>query len=257
MIAIVSPAKTQDFQLPIRAIKSTQIRLATQTLELVEELRSYSQKRLVKLMNVSEKLAEVNFGRYKNFQHQFNEKNARQAILAFQGDVYTDIEAENYSDEDFEFAQAHFRMLSGLYGMLRPLDMMQPYRLEMKTKLKTKAGKNLYDFWGSGITELLNDDIRIQGDDILVNLASEEYFKAIDTKVLKARIITPVFKEKRGKAEPKLIALFAKRARGTMSNFIIKNRIQKPEQLRDFTDGGYRFESKGSNEETLIFIRQS
>lgn len=257
MILIISPAKTQDFTSPPLTKKFTHSRCESETLALVAELQQYSEKKLAKLMSISEKLAHLNFERYQHFHPQFTPKNSRPALLAFQGDVYTDIEVEKYSEADFEFAQRHLRILSGLYGPLRPLDLIQPYRLEMKTKLKTKKGKDLYEFWGDMVTEILNEDLMAQGDDVLVNLASNEYAKIVNWKKLKGRVISVFFKEKKGKNEPKIIPLFSKRARGTMSNFVIKNRLSNPADLKNFHEQGYKFDAKSSDEGSLVFVRQA
>lgn len=254
MIAIVSPAKTQDFQSPLQTSAFTQLRFQKESSELIGELRKLKKVDIQVLMSVSEKIAELNFGRYKNYRSTFSPSNARQALLAFKGDVYTDIEVDDYSKEDFQFAQDHLRILSGLYGLIRPLDLMQPYRLEMKIKLVNKKGKDLYAFWGTKITELLREDLADQGDDILVNLASMEYFKVIQSDLLGARIITPVFMEQK-KEGPKIVALFAKRARGMMSNYIVRNRLADPEDLKKFNQAGYRFDSKLSEGDKWVFLR--
>lgn len=257
MILIISPAKTQDFTSPLITNKFTHSRCESETLELVAELQQYSEKKLAKLMSISEKLAHLNFERYQHFQSQFTPKNSRPALLAFQGDVYTDIQIDQYSEADFDFAQQHVRILSGLYGPLRPLDLMQAYRLEMKIKLKTKRGKDICAFWGDTVTNILNEDLEAQGDDILVNLASNEYAKVVNWKKLKGRVISVFFKEKKGKKEPQIIPLFSKRARGTMSNFVIKHKLSNPEQLKEFAEAGYKFDPKSSDEGSLVFVRRS
>ena len=205
-------------------------------------------------MDVSDKIAELNYERFQQFSTPFSTENARQALFAFKGDVYTGIDIENYNCKELDFAQDHLRILSGLYGLLRPLDLIQPYRLEMKTKLKNPRGKDLYTFWGDRLAKELTKELESQKQAVLVNLASNEYFKAINKKELKADIITPVFKEhKNGKYS--VIAIFAKKARGMMSDFIIKNKIEDPERLKTFKQEGYEFSEPQSKGNELVFIR--
>jgi uncharacterized protein len=205
---------------------------------------------LMQLMDISENLAQLNRERYKNFKKTFEPQNSKQALLAFKGDVYTKIDVEKYSSEDFEFAQKHVRILSGLYGLLKPMDLIQPYRLEMGIRLENKKGKNLYDFWGSRIAKAIND---VAKGYPVINLASQEYFKAVDVQKLSSKIITPVFKEfKNGKYQ--VIGLFAKQARGMMTDFIIKNRINNPEELKVFNSGKYEFKEENERGEWL-YIR--
>jgi len=206
-------------------------------------------------MNVSTKIADLNFDRYKSWRKKFTESNAKQAILAFKGDVYTGLDAESFKAKDFKFAQAHLRVLSGLYGLLRPLDLMQPYRLEMGTKLKKDAGKKLYEIWGSDITEGLNAQLKKIKSDILINLASNEYFKSVKTKELKAEIITPAFKEFKN-GEYKMIGIYAKKARGLLSRYIIENKLSDPEDLKLFNEEGYRFNKKLSKGNNWVVTRK-
>ena len=242
MLAIISPSKTQDFsQCDIDIFSQT--RQIESSNELIGILKNKSKSQIAKLMSISEKLSELNFDRFQNFQLPFTLKNAKQAILAFKGDVYNGINAPELSHEDLEFAQGKVRMLSGLYGVIRPLDLIQPYRLEMGTKLSNEKGGDLYDYWGSDISSVLNED----EPDLIVNLASNEYSKAIDKKTLNADILDIVFKEKKGD-NYKVIGIYAKRARGLMVNYIIRNRLDKPEELKDFTDEGYRFDKDLSND---------
>jgi cytoplasmic iron level regulating protein YaaA (DUF328/UPF0246 family) len=201
-------------------------------------------------MSLSEKLSELNFDRFQKFQLPFTLKNAKQAILAFKGDVYNGINAPELSHEDLEFAQGKVRMLSGLYGVIRPLDLIQPYRLEMGTKLSNGKGGDLYEYWGSDISNVLNED----ESDLIVNLASNEYFKAIDKNNLNANILDIVFKEKKGDTY-KVIGIYAKRARGLMVNYIIRNRLENPENLKEFSDEGYRFDQDLSSESSWVFLR--
>ena len=249
MLAIISPSKTQDFsQCDIDIFSQT--RQIESSNELIGILKNKSKSQIAKLMSISEKLSELNFDRFQNFQLPFNLKNAKQAILAFKGDVYNGINAPELSHEDLEFAQGKVRMLSGLYGVIRPLDLIQPYRLEMGTKLSNAKGGDLYDYWGSDISSVLNED----EPDLIVNLASNEYSKAIDKKTLNADILDIVFKEKKGD-NYKVIGIYAKRARGLMVNYIIRNRLDKPEELKDFTDEGYRFDKGLSNDSSWVFLR--
>ena len=201
-------------------------------------------------MSLSEKLSELNFDRFQKFKLPFTLDNAKQAILAFKGDVYNGINAPELSSEDLEFAQGKVRMLSGLYGVVRPLDLIQPYRLEMGTKLSNAKGRDLYDYWGSEISSVLNDD----EPDLIINLASNEYFKAIDKKTLNANILDIVFKEKKGDSY-KVIGIYAKRARGLMVNYIIRNRLESPEALKDFSDEGYRFDKELSTDSSWVYLR--
>ena len=249
MLAIISPSKTQDFsQCDIDIFSQT--RQIESSNELIGILKNKSKSQIAKLMSISEKLSELNFDRFQNFQLPFTLKNAKQAILAFKGDVYNGINAPELSHEDLEFAQGKVRMLSGLYGVIRPLDLIQPYRLEMGTKLSNAKGGDLYDYWGSDISSVLNED----EPDLIVNLASNEYSKAIDKKTLNADILDIVFKEKKGD-NYKVIGIYAKRARGLMVNYIIRNRLDKPEELKDFTDEGYRFDKGLSDDSSWVFLR--
>ena len=249
MLAIISPSKTQDFsQCDIDIFSQT--RQIESSNELIGILKNKSKSQIAKLMSISEKLSELNFDRFQNFQLPFTLKNAKQAILAFKGDVYNGINAPELSHEDLEFAQGKVRMLSGLYGVIRPLDLIQPYRLEMGTKLSNAKGGDLYDYWGSDISSVLNED----ESDLIVNLASNEYSKAIDKKTLNADILDIVFKEKKGDTY-KVIGIYAKRARGLMVNYIIRNRLDKPEDLKDFTDEGYRFDKSLSSDSSWVFLR--
>ena len=250
MIVLISPAKTLD-------LSATDVSLYTQpdfqkeTKELVGIMKKKSKKAIKSLMNVSDNIASLNEARYQQFVEDFTQDNAKQALLAFKGDVYTKIEVGAFSREDFEFAQQHLRILSGLYGLLKPLDLIQPYRLEMGITLKNKIGKNLYEFWGSKIARAINE---LEEEGPIVNLASKEYFKAVDQKSLKHEVITPVFKEFKN-GEYKIIGIFAKQARGMMSNFIIKNKIIKPEELITFNEAEYEYAENKSTENEWVFIR--
>ncbi|MBP2169688.1 cytoplasmic iron level regulating protein YaaA (DUF328/UPF0246 family) [Erwinia toletana] len=254
MLMVISPAKTLDFDSPLATQKFTQSALLDKSQQLIELARDLSPAQIGSLMHISDKLAELNAQRFNDWQPPFSLDNARQAILAFKGDVYTGLQAEDFSAKDFDFAQQHLRMLSGLYGLLRPLDLMQAYRLEMGIKLANPAGKDLYTFWGDTLTEALNDALAEQGDDVLINLASDEYFKAVKPKKLNGQIIKPVFlDEKNGKF--KVISFYAKKARGLMSRYIIQQRLSRPAQLKKFDLEGYFFDSEASSALELVFKR--
>ncbi len=249
MLAIISPSKTQDFSECNIDIFS-QTRQLESSNELIGILKSKSKSQISKLMSLSEKLSELNFDRFQKFKLPFTLDNAKQAILAFKGDVYNGINAPDLSSEDLEFAQSKVRMLSGLYGVVRPLDLIQPYRLEMGTKLSNAKGPNLYDYWGSEISNVLSED----ESDLIINLASNEYFKSIDKNTLNANILDIVFKEKKGETY-KVIGIYAKRARGLMVNYIIRNRLENPEALKDFSDEGYRFDRDLSSDSSWVYLR--
>lgn len=249
MLAVISPSKTQDFSTP-DIQDHTLTRQLDESEVLVKILKQKTQSELSELMSISEKLAVLNYTRFQSFSTPFDFSNAKQALLAFKGDVYTGIDAPNLSKKDLMFAQDHLRMLSGLYGVIRPLDLIAPYRLEMGTKLKNTKGKNLYEFWGDKISKLLNKD----ESKVIVNLASNEYFKGIDQKALKAQIINIVFKEFKGD-KYKIIGIYAKRARGLMINYMIKNRLTDAQDLKDFTTEGYQFKQELSDEKTWVFTR--
>ncbi|WP_027856164.1 peroxide stress protein YaaA [Marinobacterium jannaschii] len=254
MLTVISPAKTLDYETPPITETATLPEFSDHSAELIRQLRELSVQDIAVLMKLSDKLAALNVARYESWQPEFTRENAKQALLAFKGDVYTGLDAESFSETDLEFAQQNLRMLSGLYGLLKPLDLMQPYRLEMGTKFANSRGKDLYAFWGSIITEKLNELLAEQGSDVLVNLASNEYFKAVKKKELKARIITPVFKDQKN-GQYKIISFYAKKARGLMSRYIIQHQISDPEQLKDFDLEGYRFAETMSEGDTLTFIR--
>ncbi|MDX7999008.1 peroxide stress protein YaaA [Xenorhabdus sp. Reich] len=254
MLITISPAKTLDYESPLATEKYSQPELLAESQQLIDVCRTLTPAQIGSLMSISDKLAGLNAARFGEWQPNFTPENARQAILAFKGDVYTGMEAATFSASDFDFAQTHLRMLSGLYGVLRPLDLMQPYRLEMETKLETPRGKDLYKFWGDRITEKLNAALEQQGDDILVNLASDEYFKSVNTQKLAAKIIKPVFlDEKNGKY--KVISFYAKKARGLMSRFIIQNKLTDPARLAEFNLEGYVFDESLSKGNELVFKR--
>jgi len=255
MLIVISPAKKLDYDTPVKTKTATTPDYMADSQELITRLRQFSALDLAELMHLSMKLAELNFDRYEAWQPECTKDNAKQALLAFQGDVYQGMDAASFSAAELKFAQQHLRMLSGLYGLLRPLDLMQAYRLEMGTKLSTGRGKNLYEFWGDIITDGLNKQLKKIKSDTLVNLASNEYFKSVKPKQLNADIITPAFKEYKN-GDYKMIGIYAKRARGLMSRYIIQNQLSDPEALKEFCSEGYRFSSKLSKGNTWVFTRR-
>ncbi|WP_070962470.1 peroxide stress protein YaaA [Vibrio sonorensis] len=255
MLIVVSPAKTLDYESPLATHTYTQPELVEHSKVLIRECRKLTPADIASLMKVSDKIASLNVARFEEWSEVFTTDNARQAILAFKGDVYTGLDAQTLSEQDFEYAQQHLRMLSGLYGLLKPLDLMQPYRLEMGTKLSNERGTNLYQFWGDIITDKLNQDIAVQGDNVLVNLASNEYFKAVKPKSLDAQVITPVFKDCK-KGQYKVISFYAKKARGMMARYIIENRIESVAELTKFDTAGYYFVEQESTPTELVFKRE-
>ncbi|MBL8496694.1 peroxide stress protein YaaA [Nitrosomonas sp. JL21] len=254
MIIVISPAKTLDFETPPITEKHTHPDFLDDSAELIDALRKLEPDQIGKLMSISPKLALLNSNRYFAWQRPFTPKNAKQAILAFKGDVYTGLDAETMTPAELSFAQEHLRILSGLYGVLRPLDLMQPYRLEMGTQFKNSRGNNLYEFWDSIITDALNQALKKQKDDTLINLASNEYFHAVQPAKLNARIITPVFKDEKNGVY-KIISFFAKKARGMMSRYIIHHRLTDPEAIKHFDVAGYRFSAADSDSNAWVFIR--
>ncbi|SFN18770.1 hypothetical protein SAMN05216516_103166 [Izhakiella capsodis] len=254
MLMVISPAKTLDYESPLATTRFTQPKLLDHAQKLINIARKLTPAKIGSLMHISDKLAILNANRFNDWQPDFTPENARQALLAFKGDVYNGLQADSFSENDFDFAQQHLRILSGLYGVLRPLDLMQPYRLEMGIKLKNPAGSDLYGFWGETITQMLNAALAEQDDKILINLASDEYFKAVKVQKLQGQIIKPVFlDEKNGKY--KVISFYAKKARGLMSRFIIQHRIAKPEQIQAFDLEGYSFDAQSSDDNQLVFKR--
>jgi cytoplasmic iron level regulating protein YaaA (DUF328/UPF0246 family) len=254
MIAVVSPAKKLDTAPIDLPLDPTQPQLLDQAELLMGTTRRLSPQALRKLMGISEKLAELNHHRFQSFATPFTSDNAKPAALTFNGDVYLGLDAGTLSTQDLAWAQDHVAILSGLYGLLRPFDLMQPYRLEMGTRLKTRRGKNLYAFWGQRITDRINTQLTEHADQTLVNLASNEYFKAVKLDKLSGVVITPVFKELRD-GGPKVISFMAKRARGEMTRFMVQQRLDRPEGLKDFDQSGYRFDQALSTPTTWTFTR--
>lgn len=252
MIVVVSPAKKLDFASDDVKPNWSVPDYLDQSEELIKTARKLTRPQIGKLMSISDKLADLNYQRYRDFEQPFTLTNARQAVLAFKGDTYVGLDAETLSDEDLAFAQDHFRILSGLYGMLRPLDLMQAYRLEMGCRLNSPKGKNLYDFWGSDLTDGLNKLMEEQKTDVIINCASNEYFKSIDEKELKGKVITPVFKIVRD-GVAKSPGMMVKRARGMMARYVIQKKIEKVEDLKKFKMDGYKFMPTISNDEKFEF----
>lgn len=254
MLMIISPAKTLDYNTPAPTTEHTQPDLLDRSQQLIDIMQEKDSFDIAELMKISMKLADLNASRFREWQRPFSTDNAKQALFAFKGNVYTGLDADTLDETGIAFAQNHLRILSGLYGLLRPLDLMQPYRLEMGTRLANPQGENLYAFWGSLITEKLNQTMKEQGDNTLLNLTSNEYFKAVKVKELNAEIITPVFKEKRGDSY-KIISFSAKKARGLMSRYIIDNRIAEPEAIKTFNLDNYIFNSELSSGNEWVFSR--
>ena len=255
MFFVLSPAKNLNEKAPAPVKEFTQPDLLAEAEILMRQLRELAPQQIAELMHVSDKIALLNAERNVEWHTPFTPDNAKQAVFMFNGDVYEGITADTLKPEQIQYLQKHVRLLSGLYGILRPLDLMQPYRLEMGTAFANTRGKNLYEFWGDIITDLLNDTLAQAGSDILINLASQEYFKSVNTKKLKARLITPVFKdEKNGKY--KIISFYAKRARGLMVRYAAEHNITDPEMLKNFDYEGYSFNAAASNESEWVFMRK-
>jgi cytoplasmic iron level regulating protein YaaA (DUF328/UPF0246 family) len=254
MLTVISPAKTLDFETPPITRKTTQPLFLERSAELVEDARQMSPGDIRSLMGVSEKIAELNHRRFMNWGTPFTLDNAKQSVLAFKGDVYTGLEAETLSTAQLNFAQKHLCILSGLYGLLRPLDLMQPYRLEMGLKFANRGGKNLYEFWGDSITRALDQQLRKSGSRVLVNLASNEYFKAVQPGELDAEIITPVFRDLKG-GKYRVVSFYAKKARGQMARFIIEGELNEPDGLKKFKVDGYRYNRGESSAREMVFTR--
>lgn len=255
MLVILSPAKTLDYESSVPPLPLTTPGFLAQSEALVGLLRDLSVQDLARLMALSDKLAALNVARFAEWSPAFTDANSRAAILAFKGDVYEGMEAWTFSPADHDFAQARLRILSGLYGLLRPLDRLQPYRLEMGTGLPNPAGRNLYAFWGDTIARALNEALAGQGDDVLINLASEEYSRAALTRALKARVITPQFREEKD-GKFRMVSFYAKRARGLMAGWIVRNRVQEPARLLEFQADGYGFNPGLSKGDVLVFSRK-
>jgi cytoplasmic iron level regulating protein YaaA (DUF328/UPF0246 family) len=255
MLMVLSPAKTLDFDTPPQVATHSQPGFTDHSRELVDQLRTFSPADIAGLMDLSDPLALLNFHRYADWHLPFTPDNAKQAVLAFDGDVYDGLDAKGLSAADLDFAQGHLRILSGLYGLLRPLDLIQPYRLEMGTRLVTKRGKDLYAFWGERLVEAVNAELAEMPRPVLVNLASEEYFKALVPRKIRATVIQPVFEDWKG-GRYRIISFYAKRARGMMARFAIVNRLAEPEGLQGFDADGYAFAPEASDDGTWVFRRR-
>ena len=255
MLTVISPAKTLDFESPALTDEFSQPAHLSQSRKLMRHLRQFSSSDLSKLMNVSNAIADLNVKRNKRWKTPFKPENAKQALFAFRGDVYIGLDADSMNSDNIQFAQKHLRMLSGLYGLLRPLDLMQPYRLEMGSRLATDQGTNLYQFWDMRITKALNTELKQTGSDVLLNLASNEYFKAVKPKSVRSRIITPVFKDYQ-QGQYQMIGFFAKKARGYMTRYIIDEQINEVEQIKHFCREGYSYNPELSNQAEWVFTRR-
>ncbi|KAF1044382.1 MAG: hypothetical protein GAK35_01797 [Herbaspirillum frisingense] len=255
MLIVLSPAKSLDYDTPATTDVHTTPGFIPRSAELIEVLKKLSPAQIGSLMGISDQLSVLNVNRYASWSRKFTAKNSKQAVLAFNGDVYEGLDAGSLNARQLDYVQGHVRILSGLYGMLRPLDLMQPYRLEMGTKLANPHGKDLYAFWGSEVTEALNGELAAQKAPVLVNLASEEYFKVVKPKLLKAKVISPVFEDWKG-GKYKIISFYAKRARGLMARYAALKNISQPEKLKGFDLDGYAFAEDASTESSWVFRRK-
>ena len=254
MLLVLSPAKALDFESPLATRKHSQPAFLDDAATLIAKLRRLSPGEVSDLMGISTQLGELNCDRFNEWSPPFTPENARPAALAFKGDVYMGMQAWGFSERDFAWAQQRVRILSGLYGVLKPLDLIQPYRLEMGTRFENPRGKNLYEFWGNKLTDALNDALDGHRSKTLVNLASNEYWNAVQVERLAARVVTPVFKDlKHGRY--RVISFYAKKARGLMARFIVENRVDAPRRLAEFDGGGYRYAADLSSAATLTFLR--
>lgn len=257
MLTLLSPAKSLDYESKLATRKHSEPRLLDDSAELIEVMRTKSVADIAQLMHISDELAALNAERYAEFSQPFTTRNARAAVLAFHGDVYLGMAAaERFNERDFTEAQKTVRILSGLYGVLRPLDLMQPYRLEMGTKLGTDRGRNLYEFWGDQVSEMLRDDLaESPGAEVIVNLASDEYFKVVRPKVLGAPIISPRFEDTDARGKRSIVSFYAKRARGEMAAWLVQNRVRRVRDLTGFDGAGYRLDPQASRPDQPVFVR--
>lgn len=255
MLMLLSPAKSLDYETPPAVIRHTLPQFIEESAALIDVIKPYTPAQIASLMDLSDTLSQLNVARYGAWSPKFSTKNSKQAVLAFNGDVYEGLQANSLNAEQLDWAQSHLAILSGLYGLLRPLDWMQPYRLEMGTKLANPRGKDLYAWWGDTLAEHLNAQLKKQGDDLIVNLASQEYFKAVKRKALKARVIECVFEDHKAGVY-KIISFHAKRARGLMARHIIVNQITREADLPSFDAEGYAFDAKVSEPQRLVFRRK-
>jgi hypothetical protein len=255
MLIVISPAKTLDFETVPITKDHSQPGFLKESRQLVSQLKKLTPAEVSSLMKISDKLGGLNFIRFNEWKTPFTLDNSKQALLAFKGDVYTGIDAETLSSQNLKFAQKHLRILSGLYGVLRPLDLIQAYRLEMGTSLENKQSKGLYEFWASKLTDQINQDLQASKSKHLINLASKEYFKSLQADDINAEIIVPVFKDYKN-GQFKIISFFAKKARGQMSAYIIRNRLKDPQELKAFNVDGYKFYKSESNKSNWVFQRK-
>ncbi|MDE2417792.1 MAG: peroxide stress protein YaaA [Burkholderiales bacterium] len=256
MLFLLSPAKSLDYATPLDPQPHTPPLFVKQSKELIAVLRTQSPQQIAELMSLSDKLAALNVARYQAWSSRATQKNARQAVLAFNGDVYDGLDAKTLTPDGLAWAQDHVCILSGLYGVLRPLDLMQPYRLEMGTRLANPGGKDLYQFWGTQIADYLHTRLRADVSPVVINLASQEYFKAVDTSALKARVVECVFQDYSA-GQYKIVSFFAKRARGLMARYAVTHQLVQPDQLRAFDLDGYAWAAGESTPERLVFRRRT
>lgn len=256
MLLLLSPAKTLDYESPLPTQRFSQPDYLPQSQQLIQHLRQFNPAELAELMSLSDKLAQLNVGRYADWQTPFTPGNARPAVLAFMGDVYDGLQARQFDDADLDYAQQHLRILSGLYGLLRPLDLIQPYRLEMGTRLSTAAGRDLYAFWGTRLAHAIDHLAQTEAHGPIINLASDEYFKAVPVSSLRTPVIQPVFQDQKN-GTYKIISFHAKRARGMMAGFAIRHRLQRAEDLQGFEAAGYRFAPEVSTPQRWVFRRDA
>lgn len=254
MLILLSPAKKLDYSKQSVTDRFTLPEDLDRSAELIAVLRKMSVAQIRTLMDLSEDLASLNAERYADWEKDFSHGELKQALLAFKGDVYQGLEADSMNADDLNFVQDHLRILSGLHGLLRPLDLIRPYRLEMGTKLTVGKAKNLYSFWGDTVTERVGQDLAASGSDVLVNLASAEYFKVLNTKKLGVRVVTPSFKDYKN-GQLKSLFLYVKQARGMMAGFAVRERLTEPESLKDFNGGGYRYTDELSDADNWVFTR--
>ena len=255
MLMVISPAKKLDTESQTTVTKSTQPQLLSEAEQLIRDLKQLAPQDVSALMHISDKLGTLNYDRYQQWQQPFTKDNAKQAVLSFKGDVYVGLGADSFTQKELDFAQQHLAILSGLYGVLRPLDLMQAYRLEMGTRFENSLGKDLYTFWGDKITQQLNKQLKKNKSQVLVNLASTEYFKSVDISALNANIITPVFKDEKNGVY-KIISFYAKKARGMMAAYVIKRQVVDVEELKAFNAGGYTYQASQSNDKEWVFTRK-
>jgi cytoplasmic iron level regulating protein YaaA (DUF328/UPF0246 family) len=256
MLIVLSPAKALDTTSKLNTKKATQPDFLSHSRRLIKVMRKKTPVELARLMKLSDNLAELNHKRFAEWKTPFCDQSARPAALTFNGPVYLSLNANTFTGHDFNYAQKHLRILSGLYGLLRPLDLMMPYRLEMGAKVKTEKGSNLYDFWGPTLAKAVDKILSDMNSNTLINLASNEYFKSIDNASLQAKVVTPVFKDlKNGRY--KVLSFFAKKARGSMASYLIKNRVKSIKDIKEFANDGYTFQPEVSSDTKLVFHRDA